>query len=111
MLRGFAVTAFLVTLVSYVVYLWAFTLFNRLFLKNRLCGSYDLSFVLVLVLRSSAYSFAVFCSPLWLMFVLYVLWGRRSNIDPIRCNFCMVLSMFFRLVLANPLYFLCETST
>ena len=81
------------------------------FKKNRLCGSYDLSFSLVLVLRSSAYSFAVFCSPLWLMFVLYVLWGRRSNIDPICCNLCMVLYMFFRLVLANPLYFLCETST
>ena len=38
-----------------------------------------------------------------LMFVLYEL-GRRSFIDPICCNFCMVLSMFFRLVLANFLF-------
>ena len=35
------------------------------------------------------------------MFVLYVFWGRRSFIDPICCNSCTVLSMFFRLVLAN----------
>ena len=47
---------------------------------------------------------AVLCSPLWLMFVLYVFWGRRSFIDPICRNFCMVLSMFFRLVLANSLF-------
>ena len=40
------------------------------------------------------------------MFVLYVIWGRRSFIDPICCNFCMVLSMFLRLVLANPSFFL-----
>ena len=53
------------------------------------------------ILRSSAYSFAVHCSPLWLMFVLYVFLDRRCFIDPICCNFCMVLSMFFRLVLAN----------
>ena len=53
------------------------------------------------ILRSSAYSFAVHCSPLWFMFVLYVFLDRRSFIDPICCNFCMVLSMFFRLVLAN----------
>ena len=44
------------------------------------------------------------CSPLWLMFVLYVFWGRRSFIDPICCNSCMVLSMFLRLVLANSLF-------
>ena len=37
---------------------------------------------------------AVLCSPLWLMFVLYVFWGRRSFIDPICRNFCMVLSVF-----------------
>ena len=36
------------------------------------------------------------------MFVIYVFWGRRSIIDPICCNFCMVC-MFLRLVLANPL--------
>ena len=30
--------------------------------------------------------------------------GLRSFIDPICCNFCMVLSMFFRLVLANSLF-------
>ena len=47
---------------------------------------------------------AVLCSPLWLMFVLYVFWGRRSFIDPICRNFCMVLSMFHRLVLANFLF-------
>ena len=32
---------------------------------------------------------------------LYVFWSRRSFTDPICCNFCMVLSMFYRLVLAN----------
>ena len=45
------------------------------------------------ILRSSAYSFAVHCSPLWLMFVLYIFLDRRSFIDPICCNSCMVLSM------------------
>ena len=29
------------------------------------------------------------------------IWGRRSFIDPICRNSCMVLSMFYRLVLAN----------
>ena len=48
-----------------------------------------------------AYTFPVLCSPLCLMFVLYEFLGRRSFIDPICCNFCMVLSMFFGLVLAN----------
>ena len=63
------------------------------------------------ILRSSAYSFAVLCSPLWLMFVFYEFLGRRSFIDPIWCNSCMVLSMFLQLVLANSLcFFLCETS-
>ena len=38
------------------------------------------------------------------MFVLYVFWGRRSHIDPICRNFCMVLSMCLRLVLANYLF-------
>ena len=38
------------------------------------------------------------------MFVLYVFWGRRSFIDPICRNFCMVLSMFYSLVLANFLF-------
>ena len=38
------------------------------------------------------------------MFVLYVFWGRRSFIDPICRSFCMVLSMFYRLVLANFLF-------
>ena len=38
------------------------------------------------------------------MFVLYEFWGRRSFIDPRCCNFCMVLSMFFRLVLANSIF-------
>ena len=56
------------------------------------------------ILRSSAYSFAVLCSPLWLMFVLYEFLGHRSFIDPVYCNSCMVLSMFFRLVLANSLF-------
>ena len=51
-----------------------------------------------------------FNSPLWLMLVLYEFLGRRSFMDPICCNFCMVLPMFFRLVLPI-LYFLCETST
>ena len=46
------------------------------------------------ILRSSAYSFAIQCSPSWFMFVLYVFLDRRSFIDPICCNFCMVLSMF-----------------
>ena len=54
--------------------------------------------------HSSAYSFAVLCSPLWLIFVLYVFWGCRSFIDPICRNSCMVLSMFYRLVLANFLF-------
>ena len=31
-------------------------------------------------------------------------WGRRSFKDPICCNFCMVLSMFSSLVLANSLF-------
>ena len=35
---------------------------------------------------------------------------RRSFIDPICCNYCMVLSMCFRLVFPT-LYFFCETST
>ena len=50
--------------------------------------------------------FAVLCSPLWLMlmFVLYVFWGRRSFIDSICRNSCMVLSMCLRLVLANYLF-------
>ena len=38
------------------------------------------------------------------MFVLYVFWGGRSFIDPICRNSCMVLSMFYRLVLANFLF-------
>ena len=38
------------------------------------------------------------------MFVLYVFWGRRSFIDPICRNFCMVWSMCLRLVLANYLF-------
>ena len=42
------------------------------------------------ILRSSAYSFAVLCSPLWLMFVLYVFWGRRSFIGPICRNSYLV---------------------
>ena len=50
------------------------------------------------------YSFAILCSPLWLMFVLNAIWGHRSFIDPICRNFCMVLSMFYRLVLANFLF-------
>ena len=54
--------------------------------------------------HSSAYSFAVLWSPLWLIFVLYVFWGCRSFIDPICRNSCMVLSMFYRLVLANFLF-------
>ena len=46
--------------------------------------------------------FGIFvCGPLWFMFVLNVFWSRRSSIDPIFCGFCMVLSMFLRLVLAN----------
>ena len=36
--------------------------------------------------------------------VLVLCWGRRSLIDHICCNFCIVLSMFLRLVLANPLF-------
>ena len=61
--------------------------------------------------------FGIFvCGPLQsfvvIMFVLYdVFGGHRSITDLICCNFCMVLSMFLRLVLANPLYFLCNTST
>ena len=38
------------------------------------------------------------------MFVLYEFLGRRSFIDPLCCNSCMVLSMFLRLVLANSLF-------
>ena len=38
------------------------------------------------------------------MFVLYEFLGRGSFIDTICPNFYMVLSMFFRLVLANSLY-------
>ena len=57
------------------------------------------------ILRSSAYSFTVLCSPLWLMFVFYEFLGRRSFIDSICCNSCMVLSMFLRLVLVNTLFF------
>ena len=38
------------------------------------------------------------------MFVLYVFWGRRCFIDPICRNFCMVLSMFYSLVLVNFLF-------
>ena len=36
--------------------------------------------------------------------VLYEFLGRRSFRDPICCYFFMVLSMFFRLVLANSLF-------
>ena len=66
--------------------------------------STSLLFLLIRSFLRSAYSFAVLCSPLWLMFVLYVFWGRRSFIDPICRNFCMVLSMCYRLVLANSLF-------
>ena len=38
------------------------------------------------------------------LFVLYEFLGRRSFRDPICCYFFMVLSMFFRLVLANSLF-------
>ena len=38
------------------------------------------------------------------MFVLDEFLGSRSFINPICCNFCMVLSMFFRLVLAYSLF-------
>ena len=38
------------------------------------------------------------------MSVLYVFWGCRSFIDPICPNSYMVLSMFYRLVLANFLF-------
>ena len=38
------------------------------------------------------------------MLILYEFLGSRSLIDPICCNSCMVLSMFFRLVLANSLF-------
>ena len=40
------------------------------------------------------------------MFVHYEFLGRRSFIDPLCCNSCMVLSMFLRLVLANSLFYL-----
>ena len=55
-------------------------------------------------MAAAAAAAAVLCSPLWLMFVFYVLWGRRSFIDPKCRNFCMVLSMCIRLVLANYLF-------
>ena len=35
---------------------------------------------------------------------LCILGPFRSFIDPICCNFCMVLSMFLRLVLTNPIF-------
>ena len=38
------------------------------------------------------------------MFVRYLFWGCRSFVDPICRNFYMVLSMFYRLVLANSLF-------
>ena len=42
--------------------------------------------------------FGIFvCGPLQYFVVnvvLYVFWGRRSFIDPICCNSCLVLSMF-----------------
>ena len=44
------------------------------------------------------------------MFALYEFLGRRSFIDPICCNSCMVLSMFWGWFWPI-LYFLCETST
>ena len=34
----------------------------------------------------------------------YEFFGRRSFIDPICCNPCMVLSMFFKLVFVNSLF-------
>ena len=49
--------------------------------------------MLIVHLRTTN-SFAVLCSPLWLMFAFYVFWGHRSLIDPICCNFWMVLSIF-----------------
>ena len=67
--------------------------------------STSLLFLLIRSFLRSAYSFAVLCSPLWLTFVLYVFWGRRSFIDPICCNFCMVLSMFLRLVFGQSFIF------
>ena len=36
----------------------------------------------------------------------YEFLGRRSFIDPICCNPCMVLSMSFKLVFANSLFFM-----
>ena len=38
------------------------------------------------------------------MFVRYLFWGCRSFIVPICRNSCMVLSMFYRLVLSNSLF-------
>ena len=45
--------------------------------------------------------------------MVYVYFGPwiYFSIDPICCKFCMVLSMFSRMILANPLAFLFETST
>ena len=52
--------------------------------------------------------FGIFvCGPMQSLVVnvvLYEFLGRRSFRDPICCYFCMVLSMFFRLVLANSLF-------
>ena len=43
-------------------------------------------------------TFGIFvCVPLHFFVVnvyTYVFWGRRSFIDPICCNFCIVVSMF-----------------
>ena len=51
----------------------------------------------------SVYSFAVLCSPLWLKFVLYVFWGRRSFIDPILVViFAWFSPCFWGWFLANP---------
>ena len=52
--------------------------------------------------------FGIFvCGPMQSLVVnvvLYEFLGRRSLRDPLCCFFCMVLSMFFRLVVANSLF-------
>ena len=76
-------------------------LFIQLFWALTTSGQWHRSLLLKNMAAAAA---AVLCSPLWLMFVFYVLWGRRSFIDPKCRNFCMVLSMCIRLVLANYLF-------
>ena len=65
-------------------------------------GTSKTNYLHLLLVNSSSENFQNADRTTWKLTV-HVL-GRRSFIDPICCNSCMVLSMFLRLVLANSLF-------